>query len=195
MANAEHVELVRRGADAIREWRAEHPGVILDLIEADLTDANLHAADLTRANLRGAKLTEANLLGAYLFGANLLGANLRKANLRCAKLDDMYSDIQVSFDDVAEVILSHRDRLDMARWHGDNDWHNGAAYPVDQCGTSHCAAGWAHHLAALKRPELLDEKVNVYLVGRLVMGDEAAEHFFDDNDEFIEWLTLKVQNG
>jgi hypothetical protein len=76
----------------------------------------------------------------------------------------------------------------MELWHGDDAWRNGEAKPVNECGTSHCIAGWAHHLAALKRSELLDERINVYLLGRLALGDEAASHFFDSTDSALAWL-------
>ncbi|PON18609.1 hypothetical protein C2W62_07120 [Candidatus Entotheonella serta] len=71
VANPEHVEIVRRGARAIRVWREAHPGERLELSEARLEGANLegaifHGADLQRAilegvNLEGAKLERANL--------------------------------------------------------------------------------------------------------------------------------------
>lgn len=153
-----------------------------------LRRANLEGANLRYANLRYADLRDAEVRGADLRGADLRDAFLKRVKLRDAYLDEMYLDIPVTLSEVREVILSHRDRLNMRNWHVDEDWHNGKAKPVDECGTAHCIAGWAHHLAALRRPELLDEKVNVYLVGQLALGDEAAEHFFDSNDEALEWL-------
>jgi len=64
-----------------------------DLSEADLRIALLEDADLSRANLRGADLTAAFLLDADLSGADLSGAILRSAvlngaDLRGAKLQD-----------------------------------------------------------------------------------------------------------
>lgn len=184
-----------------------------NLAVADLEGANLRGADLRRADLEGANLEEANLRGANLEGANLegvnfCGADLRRADLSRADLSranlegvnlyrvdlaganfgPVYIDIPVTLEEVRAVILANKDRLNMESWHGDDEWHNGVAKPVNDCGTTHCVAGWAHHLAALKRPELLDPKVNVYLVGRLALGDAAAEHFFDDEEEALEWL-------
>ncbi len=86
MANPEHVAIVKQGAEEIRKWRADNPGILLDLQYADLSGANLSEAILFRANLSGANLSEANLSGANLSGANLSGANLSGANLSGADL-------------------------------------------------------------------------------------------------------------
>ena len=112
MANMEHVQLVRRGRDAVARWREENPNQMLDLnaaylsyarmpqvnlAGADLRDSDLMGAMLPRANLAGcylnpshlyhANLTQANLRGALLNGANLRGANLTGADLSNADLD------------------------------------------------------------------------------------------------------------
>jgi len=92
MANPEHVAVVRKGKDAIAEWRRSNPGVRLDLREANLVDAaDLVGADLREADLSGAKIGRANLSGANLSEADLtqavlLGAWLHRANLTRAKL-------------------------------------------------------------------------------------------------------------
>ena len=56
MADPEHVEVVKRGAAAIAEWRQENPGVILDLGKANFRYANLRGGDLSGADLSGAHL-------------------------------------------------------------------------------------------------------------------------------------------
>jgi hypothetical protein len=86
MANPEHVELVRKGAEAIAEWRLAHPGEGLDLSEANLSLANLSGANLSLANLSGADLTRAHLREASLIDANLSGADLSRAGLSLANL-------------------------------------------------------------------------------------------------------------
>ena len=59
MANDEHVEIVRQGADAIRQWRESH-----DHKHFDLSGANLGGVDLREADFgtdRGASLSEWSL--------------------------------------------------------------------------------------------------------------------------------------
>jgi uncharacterized protein YjbI with pentapeptide repeats len=51
MANPEHVEVVKQGAEAIRRWRTENPGVTFQLDEANLEQYNLDGADLFGAYL------------------------------------------------------------------------------------------------------------------------------------------------
>ena len=91
MANPEHVELVKQGAEAIARWQKQHPGEHLDLSRANFHRANLARAKLSKANLSGANLFEADLSWADLSGANLneanlVGATLSRVNLRGAAL-------------------------------------------------------------------------------------------------------------
>jgi hypothetical protein len=94
MANPEHVEVVKQGAQAIRKWR-EHNSQDdeLDLNGADLSEskligADLERADLIHANLSGASLAHANLSGADLSNANLQGAVLFAVDLSWADGND-----------------------------------------------------------------------------------------------------------
>jgi uncharacterized protein YjbI with pentapeptide repeats len=112
MANMEHVQLVKRGRDAVARWRQEHPTERfdlnaaymsyaripqVDLSGADIRNSDLMGAVLHRANLSGcmlnpchmyrANLVQADLSRALLNGANLRGANLTNANLSNVDLD------------------------------------------------------------------------------------------------------------
>lgn len=53
------------------------------------------------------------------------------------------------------------------------DWHT--------CSTVHCIAGWAIHLAG-EHGKLLEAEYGEACAGYLLLGYEAATHFFDDND-------------
>ena len=59
--NGEHFEVVKQGANALRQWRDVHPEVTLDLEGADLAGLDLSAIRLRGANLRGASLVGAKL--------------------------------------------------------------------------------------------------------------------------------------
>jgi uncharacterized protein YjbI with pentapeptide repeats len=101
MTNLEQLEILKQGVRVWNRWRAENPGVDInlsgsDLYGVDLGGANLNGANLERAflekanlvkaDLIGANLSQANLIDARLFEANLTGANLSRANLFGADL-------------------------------------------------------------------------------------------------------------
>jgi hypothetical protein len=86
MANAEQLEILKKGVEAWNEWRKENPNTEIDLIEADLRGAdlrkaNLKGADLEGADLEGAILSRANLIRTNLSGTNLSGTNLSEVEL------------------------------------------------------------------------------------------------------------------
>ena len=118
MANMDHVQLAKRGRDAVARWREEHPGETLDLNAAYMShtrmpQVDLHGADLRNSDLMGAMLRRANLSGCHLnpshmYRANLIesdlsrallnGANLRGANLTNADLSGADMDRAVLSD-------------------------------------------------------------------------------------------------
>lgn len=84
--NPEHLEIVKKGAAAIEEWRQKHPEQTLDLSGVELHKANLRRANLYKANLERVvlykvNLKRANLSEATLFEAALPGADLSRSNL------------------------------------------------------------------------------------------------------------------
>jgi len=91
MANPQHVEVVKKGAKAIAEWRRKHRKQTLDLEYASLTDVNIEGANLSRAilsdaNLGNVNLKSSNLSEAFLGGARLMDVDLTRSNLKGAKL-------------------------------------------------------------------------------------------------------------
>ncbi len=78
MANVEHLEILKKGVEALNEWRRSNPTEVPDLVNADLEgaelrDAKLGGADLQGANLGGAKLRDARLQRACPFGKRAQG--------------------------------------------------------------------------------------------------------------------------
>jgi len=168
-----------RGADLYRA----------NLCGANLREANLRGVDLCGADLRGAYLREANLRGVDLFSANLRGANLRGAdlcgaNLRDADLRDadlrgakglpIAKDSPARLQAVAATVLAQPAALQMGAWHG-------------ACGTVHCLAGWAIHQAGAVGA-VLERMHGSHMAGLLLLGAEAARHFYDSNETALEWL-------
>ena len=176
-------------------WLQDDPaGVRANLRDADLCDANLRGADLHGANLRDANLNGADLHGANLRYANLRGANLRGANLRDADLRDanlngadlhganlrdaqgvpIAEDAPARLQAVAAAVLAEPEALQMDHWHSD-------------CGTAHCLAGMAIQQAG-PLGAVLEQLHGPALAGLLLLGSEAAQHFYDSNEAALEWL-------
>jgi uncharacterized protein YjbI with pentapeptide repeats len=96
----------------------------VDLRDADLRDADLNGVDLRDADLRGV-----HLRGAYMGGVDLRGVDLRGVHLRGAYIRK----IQNIDAAILAAIEAPGNELRMSFWH--------------TCGTTHCRAGWAIHLA------------------------------------------------
>jgi len=156
------------------------------LIDANLRGANLRGASLSGANLFGANLSGASLIDANLSGANLRGANLSDANLFGANLSGavglpIADDAPQRLQAVAAAVLDGDGAtLAMGCWH--------------TCDTTHCLAGWAIHQAGTIG-KTLESLHGPHMAGLLLLGHEAASHFYDSDKEAIEWLRSVVQKG
>src|SRR5216683_798773 len=62
MANQEHLDILKQGAETWNKWRLEHATIQPDLSEADLSNADLTDAILIYANLSDTNLSAANSL-------------------------------------------------------------------------------------------------------------------------------------
>ncbi len=149
-----------------------------DLTDADLTDANLADADLTDADLADAYLADADLAGANLAGANLAGArNLTAGQLESA-LNIPPEDIPIvpTIDAAIEGAINAGGTLDMGNWHGVEGC----------CGTTHCRAGWAVHLAG-KDGKVLEDKIGTQMAGTLIYHasrhGQPVPHFFAGDED------------
>jgi hypothetical protein len=153
--------------EAHKLWLAVDPaGIRADLSGADLSGANLRGADLGGADLSGADLSDANLSGANLSGANGL---------------PIAADAKQRLRAVASHVLAHPQILQMGKWHS-------------ECGTTHCLAGWAIHQAGTLG-EVLEELHGPYMAGLLLLGADAAAHFYDEKNDAIEWLQSVAQEA
>lgn len=121
-----------------------------------------------RLNLRGADLRDANL-----WGADLRGANLRCANLWGATGLTIASDAPERLQAVAKAILNDTNALNMKTWHTGE--------------TTHCLGGWAIHQAG-ELGKLLEASAGPHMAGLQLLGVEAAEHFYDSNEDARAWL-------
>ena len=66
-----------------------------------------------------------------------------------------------------------------------NDWHNESG----GCGTAHCVAGWAVHLAG-EDGYALEKAVGPATAGALLLGTDAASMFFLSRDEATARLEM-----
>ena len=134
--------------------------------------ANLARAYLARANLTGANLTGTNLADAYLADANLAGA---------AKIDPDGIPIVQNIDAAILSAIEAGGTLDMTLWHGrEGNW----------CGTTHCRAGWAIHLAG-EKGKALQDKVGPRMAGAMIYrvsrpGEPAPWFFASDPDALAD---------
>jgi len=108
-------------------------------------------------------------------------ANLCGANMYDAKGLPIAADHLQRLRAVASEVLAGPQNLHIANWHHD-------------CGTAHCLAGWAIHQAG-PLGEVLEKLHGPYIAGLLLLGADAAEHFYDSNEEAIEWLKSVAQEA
>ena len=86
------LEMLKRGAQAWNQWRAQEFHTAPELDGTDLTGMEISGADLSFCSLRDANLTSAALQVCSLFGADLRGATftaarLNRCDLRAAEVD------------------------------------------------------------------------------------------------------------
>jgi uncharacterized protein YjbI with pentapeptide repeats len=181
---------------------------------ADLRGANLGGADLRGADLRDADLGGAYLRGAYLGGADLRGAYLGGADNvppipqtsdtpaapsltheewlaqrpkndaeRAKRYRERHPEVPVVEQLDAKILAaveSGKGRLEMSGWHGNNPRNADG----EACGTTHCRAGWAIHLAGKAGYEL-EDRFDPAIAGRMIYlaSTGRAPHFYERSNE------------
>ena len=88
MADPEHLAQIKRGVESWNHWRKQHPALLPDLSQLNLSGARLRQANLRGVNLYRANRSSADLECADLSFANLYEANLTNANLNLASLNN-----------------------------------------------------------------------------------------------------------
>ena len=84
--------------------------------------------------------------------------------------------------EVARQALGSSNALDMKYWHSDGDESCSPG-----CGTSHCIAGWATTVAR-EAGTLLENAFNTRIAGAMLLGPEAAAHFFGSQESGEKYL-------
>jgi uncharacterized protein YjbI with pentapeptide repeats len=87
MADSVHLAITQAGPEALRNWRAEHPGLRLDFSNANLTGKNFEGYDLRNSKFSGANLTRITASNANFDDADLSNVNLNQAMLAGARLN------------------------------------------------------------------------------------------------------------
>ena len=128
-----------------------------------------------------ANLERADLQGADLRNANLERADLRWADLEGAKLQNdipVIPDIDTKIHEAVKTC-----GLNMSTWH---------------CGTTHCRAGWAIHLAG-EEGYALENKVGSEVAGTLIYmasrPDKKHPDFFCSDDEALSSIEADAKGG
>lgn len=129
---------------------------------------NFRGINLSWADLRGADLRGVDFRWACLYWADLSAANLEGA----AGLPDVPR-VERLASKILGMIESGEGELEMEAWH--------------TCGTTHCLAGWAEHLA---KAYDLGGKLGTSVVGALIWHASCGvvPDFHASNEEALEWL-------
>jgi len=109
MANPEHLQILRQGAEAWNQWRKQHRNIRPDFSGANLSGANLSGANLSEADLSGADLIVTDLSGAFLWNADLSGAFLWNADLISTSL----TGADLSRANIREAVFGDTDLTDV----------------------------------------------------------------------------------
>lgn len=90
MANPKHLEIIRKGVKAVREWRKHHPEERLDLSEAildrpDLDKTNLSEANLMKSTIKYGSIDYGSLAKANMSHATIAFSALRETDMSFVK--------------------------------------------------------------------------------------------------------------
>jgi len=164
-----------------------------------MAHANLAGADLGGAYLAGADLGGAYLAGAYLAQARNLPVGIEPCDPptpyqcpsrsgsreeRARRYRERHPEVPVvdNLDSqILELVTAGAGVLEMSAWHGEGG----------VCGTTHCRAGWAVHLAG-KAGIDLERKLDAHRAGRMIYlaSTGRVPWFFASNERALEDIAL-----
>lgn len=90
MANPEHVEILKQGAEVWNEWREENPDVKILIEDAELKSINLAGVNLSGIGLSSVKFYDAELNDANFDESSLVGVNFKYSNLDYVRVTNAY---------------------------------------------------------------------------------------------------------
>jgi uncharacterized protein YjbI with pentapeptide repeats len=190
-----------------------------NLRDANLRDANFGGADLRGANLRDANLRDANFGGADLRGAKNVSDSVSE-NLSArtpetheqwkARRDEERKDPTIRARRNRERALAYRtsnpdvpvvEHLDMQIFQAVtavpasfdmSHWHRTTA-----CGTTHCRAGYAVHLAGPGGYQLEKKLGSAEFAGRAIYlaSEGYVPHFFGTTERALEDIRLRAKES
>lgn len=79
MASKKSIHAIRKGKDAWNKYKSEHPNIVPDLKDADLSGKDFSGYNLQNTDLSGAKLNNCQFFETKLFRVGLSGANLNNS--------------------------------------------------------------------------------------------------------------------
>lgn len=184
--------------EAHAEWARDYYG-IKGANRQDERRADLRGANLCGADLRGANLCDANLRGANLRDANLRDANLSYANLCDANLP---FDVPIVKELDAKILAAITDENGELRTAKDEDGEAVCVFNMggwhENCGTTHCRAGWAITLAG---PEgmMMEKILGSAAAGTLIYAasrpGKPIPDFYASNDDALASIRADAEEA
>jgi len=143
------------------------------LFNTYFTDANLERADFTSCTLDHCCLLHANLDRADFDNCRFIRTTLRGLTLKNALRQHTTPQQHELLLRIARHLRANPEFLVMDEWHSN-------------CGTTHCLAGWA--IAMSSEGPTLEWFVGAENAGYYLLGAEALSHFYDSEDEVLDYL-------
>lgn len=108
MANKEHVEILRLGADLWNEWREQNPTIKPDLSGAWFGSQQPHGAYLPRVNLSDSNLSSARFRHSFMINANFRNSDLTNIDFNHARVSSAdFTNAKLDMANLADANLKY----------------------------------------------------------------------------------------